>query len=126
MKQKLMTVVSVLAVACALPVVAGIQGQAEAPDDQATITGVVRTAQFGARGEVVRVYIDAPEEPILVSRRDRGKHLLAQVGATVRATGYLRKIRSDEGFTKMIDVTAFAVEEVAAQKRPSPGGSSPR
>jgi hypothetical protein len=90
--------------------------RAEPADDTVTITGLVRIAQFGARGETVRVYVDAAEEPVLVSRRDRGKELLALVGATVRATGYLRKIRSDEGFTKTIDVTEYVIEAPAVAK----------
>ena len=91
-------------------------GETEPADDTITIAGLVRIAQFGARGETVRVYIDAEEEPVLVSRRDKGKELLTQVGATVRASGYLRKIRSEEGFTKTIDVTEYVVEAPAVKK----------
>ena len=91
------------------------EGGSAAASDTATISGLVRVAQFGARGETVRVYIDAEEAPVLVSRRDKGKELLALVGATVRASGYLRKIRSDEGFKQTIDVTEFVVEAPPAK-----------
>lgn len=106
----------VVVAAIVFPLLAMTPLRAEAADDTVAIAGLVRTAQFGARGETIRVYIDAESEPVLVSRREKGKELLTLVGATVRASGYLRKIRTDEGFTKTIDVTEYVIAAPAVAK----------
>ncbi len=81
-----------------------------------TVTGKVRAAETTSRGEPQRVYIDLEEEPILLSRQDKGKELLKLVGATVQVTGHLRKVQNNDNFTKVIFVTEYDVQEPPAQK----------
>lgn len=97
----------------------GVCFDAAAGEDPVTITGTVRASERGSRGEVRRIYLDAGEELIAIARREKGKELLTQVGATVKVTGYLRKTYNDEAFKRVIDVTEYTVEK-PAPRRPAP------
>jgi hypothetical protein len=92
-------------------------GNAAPSDEQITVSGVVRAAEMSSRGEIRRVYIDTKDEAIAVSRRDKGKELLGQVGAAIQATGYLRKTWNDENFKRVIDVTEYVLQENANETR---------
>jgi hypothetical protein len=91
---------------------------AATPEGQVTVAGMVRAAEMTNRGEPLRVYIETIEEPILLSRQDKGKELLRLVDAKVQVTGYLRKVRNNENFTKVIYITEYTVEDVSVQQPP--------
>ena len=74
-----------------------------------TVTGVVKRFEVD-RGNVRSVYIEDPREGdlLVVRSTEIGKELLKRVGATVRATGYLRKSREPQ-FEQVIDVLRYEV-----------------
>lgn len=76
-----------------------------------TITGTVKKAEM-YRGKVRAVYIeDRAEGDFLVARgTDISKELIKQVGATVKATGYVRKSTRDLEFDLVIDILRYEID----------------
>ena len=75
-----------------------------------TVTGIVR-GYDSYKGKVTSITIkDAEQGEFLVLRgSEKGKELLRQVGATVKATGYLQKSNRDPEHTVVLDVIEFEV-----------------
>lgn len=101
---------------CVVALLAAGQVRAEKPTK--TITGTVKRAEVYS-GKVRAVYIeDAQEGEFLVLRSTEiGKELLKHVGATIRATGYVKKARPDSDFTQIIDVLHY---EIVPPGQPEP------
>jgi hypothetical protein len=76
-----------------------------------TITGVVKAAE-SHKGKARAVYIADPSQGdfLVVRSTEMGKELLKHVGATVKATGYVRKRRLDTKFGETIDVLQFEID----------------
>jgi len=76
-----------------------------------TITGIVESAEV-YEGKVRAVYIKDPGEGnfLVVRSTEMGKELLKHVGATVKATGYLKKTRPDSKFEHVIDVLHYEID----------------
>ena len=99
-----------------------------AAKERKTVTGVVKRADVYA-GKVRAVYIEEAEgDGYLVMRgTEVGKELLGQVGATLSATGFIRKATRDPEFELIIDVLEYEVltpaEDSApkAKKKPAKG-----
>ena len=113
----------VVVVLCVLAMLASGNLRAEKPTK--TIMGIVKSAEV-YRGKVRSVYIeDSREGDFLVVRGTAiGKELLKHVGATVTATGYVRKSLRDPNFTHVIDVLHYEVATVENRKG-RPQGRSP-
>lgn len=104
--------------------------RAEKPGE--TITGVIKAADV-YKGKVQSVYIkDLEKGSFLVLRGTPvAKALTRNVGATVKATGHVRKARPDSDFERVIDVLSYEIVPAEApdaapappEERP-PGGSS--
>lgn len=85
-------------------------GELLAQKDKETITGVVKRAEV--RGTKVRaVYLEDSNggEYLIVRGTEVGKELLGQVGATLKATGYVRKSVRDKDFERTLDVLEYDV-----------------
>jgi hypothetical protein len=108
MRRPHMVLGGIAAVFCLIALVASGDLRAEKPTQ--TITGIVKSAAVGA-GKVRAVYINVPQEGgFLVNRStETRKELLEHVGATVKATGYVRKRRHDSEFPYGIDVLSFEI-----------------
>jgi len=102
-------------------------GEVRSAKPTKTITGVVLRDEVN-RGQVRSVFIrDAEEGEFLVLRgTEMGNELLAQVGATVKATGYVRKARPDAGFPYAIDVLEYEIIVPAEPPPPKPNVKSPK
>jgi len=85
-------------------------GELNAERPTRTITGTVKKDEV-YKGKVRSVYIkDAQEGDFLVARgTEIGKELLNHVGATVRATGYVKKARPDSDYAHVIDVLNYKI-----------------
>jgi hypothetical protein len=86
-----------------------------------TITGTVKKAET-YRGKVRAVYIeDHAEGDFLVARgTDISKELIKQVGATVRATGYVRKSIRDPEYALVIDILSYEIDPPPADATVTP------
>jgi hypothetical protein len=86
-------------------------GNLQAARPTKTITGIVESAEVYG-GKVRAVYINDPQEGsfLVVRSTEMGKKLLKNVGATVKATGYLRKARPDSKFKHVIDVLHYEID----------------
>ena len=116
MKNVCVLLASVATAVCLFVVVA--PSKAAVPQEQVTITGVVRVAAMNSHGKILSVYIDTQDEEIFVSAKEKGKELLKQVRATVSVTGYLRRSQTTKDFDKVIDVIDYTVEKAATPKPP--------
>lgn len=93
---------------CLIALLASGNPRAEKPTK--TITGVVESAEVYG-GKVRAVHIKDPGEGdfLVVRSNEMGKELLKHVGATVKATGYVRKARPDSEFKHVIDVLHYEI-----------------
>jgi hypothetical protein len=84
-----------------------------------TVTGVVKRAEVYA-GKVRAVYIEEAEggEYLVLRGTEVGKELIEQVGATLSATGYIRKATRDPEFELIIDVLEYEIH--TPRKEPAP------
>ena len=75
-----------------------------------TISGLVKRAEVYA-GKVRAVYIAEADggEYLVLRGTEVGKELLGQVGATLSATGFIRKATRDPEFELIIDVLEYEV-----------------
>lgn len=98
-------------------VVALAAGEILAAKPKTTVTGVVKRAEVYA-GKVRAVYIEAAEgdEYLVMRGTDIGKELLGHVGATLSATGYVRKATRDPEFELAIDVLEYEILAAAEPK----------
>ena len=116
---------SVVAVLVLGLVVGLTAGDVFAAKQKKTVTGEVKRAEVYA-GKVRAVYIEEAEgDGYLVLRgTELGKELLGQVGATLSATGYIRKATRDPEFELIIDVLEYEVltpaEESATKAKKDP------
>jgi len=89
-----------------------------------TISGVVKSYEV-YRGKVRTVYIKDAEhgEFLIVRGTEKGKELLNQVGASVKATGYARPSVREPEFPFVFDVVEYEIIAPPAVRpvKPEPG-----
>jgi len=86
-----------------------------------TIAGVVKSYEV-YRGKVRTVYIKDAEhgEFLIVRGTEKGKELLTQVGASIRAKGYVRESVREPEFPFLFDVIEYEVIAPAAARPQKP------
>jgi hypothetical protein len=104
-------VVGYAAVALALLLVS--PGKAEGTETS-TIRGEVEVADYDEDGAVTEVAIyDDEWGSVLVLASGKGSELLDQIGAVVSATGEIRELDGDRGYSYAIEVTSYTIDEPA-------------
>jgi hypothetical protein len=108
MTGSLKVVVIASALFCLVALLVGGDLYAQKPTK--VLTGTVKRAEV-YKGKVRAVYIEDPQEGefLVVRGTEVGKELLKHVGATVRATGYVRKPRPETEFELAIDVLNYEI-----------------
>jgi hypothetical protein len=105
MKKVLLMVLSIGALALALPTFVSAEEAAEA-----TIEGWVETWEESDEGETLSVYIDVEGTWYIVENDGKGAELLNYVGQQVRATGSVTPDPEDSSLMR-ISVKSFSVIE---------------
>jgi len=95
----------VLALLAVAPTAAG---EAEAM----SVSGEIEISEYDDDGNVAQVTIyDSEWGSVLVLNNGKGAELLKHVGAVVTATGDIRELDEDSGYSYAIQVTSFTIDE---------------
>jgi len=79
-----------------------------------TIRGEVEAANYDEDGRVTKVAVyDDEWGAVLVLENGKGTELLKHVGVLVSATGNIRELDDDSGYSYAIEVTSYTIDEPA-------------